>query len=237
MIKTSNKPISRRLWLGGLIGLMGTGLGLSVGAETKTMTLKLDQVFPFYKVYLELPEQERSLYRLVFPVKVKKANPTDVSLVMNHAGKTIPLNYRSGYLSPLPRLEHYKAKSTITLNAPKESSLSIGLSVVPMDAPQKTIDADRLKASITQANKGAKKAAGVFGMAIPTFDRIRIKGVKSGTVLLANGDQVPLPYQAAKTEKNGYQHAEQVIFVPDQWPNARSISFLTVPDEIEIDSK
>lgn len=202
-------------------------------ADTETKSVPAEKLFPFLSNYYSLPPAERSHFRLAYTLMVQGGRAEQVSLTLQDGAKIMP--NAQGYLAPLPNASQLKGK--LTYSRPTGVKFGVSLDILPTQAPAQTMDAKALALSVTQALKGSKKVAGLMAMALPTFDRIEIRGVSSGQVKLADGSTKTLGLIGAVKDKKGVYHPAHITYVPADWPTAVSLSFDTAPSKLLIDAK
>lgn len=202
-------------------------------AETETKSVPAEKLFPFLSNYYSLPPAERSHFRLAYTLMVQGGKVEQVSLTLQDGAKIIP--NAQGYLAPLPTAAQLKSK--LTYSRPAGVKFGVALDLLPTQMPAQTMDAKALAVSVTQALKGSKKVAGLMAMALPTFDRIEIRGVNSGQVKLADGSTKMLGLIGAVKDKKGVYHPAHITYVPAEWPTAISLSFDATPSKLLIDAK
>lgn len=181
--------------------------------------IEVGKVFPYYDRYLKLPAADRTRWSLSYRLMVSDKPATGVKLWYSGAAGRTPVSISpDGRVSPLPTPEQIKAKTMIAA-APVGTKFSVNLDVVPSIAPAAVLDARELAAAADQATRGAKKAAGPLGLAVPRFERIWFNGASGGTVETPTGVK-PLPTRGAKATP---------YFDPAAWPGATEVRFQTAP--------
>ncbi|WP_155847791.1 hypothetical protein [Asticcacaulis benevestitus] len=202
-------------------------------AETESKSVPAEKLFPFLSNYYSLPAAERSHFRLAYTMMVQGGKAEQVSLILQDGAKIVP--NAQGYLAPLPTVAQLKGK--LTYSRPAGVKFGVALDLLPTQAPAQTMDAKALALSVTQALKGSKKVAGLMAMALPTFDRIEIRGVSTGQVKLADGSTRALGLIGATKDKKGVYHPAHISYVPAEWPTAASVSFDAMPSKLLIEAK
>jgi hypothetical protein len=202
-------------------------------AETESKSVPAEKLFPFLSNYYSLPPAERSHFRLAYMLMVQGGKADQVSLILQDGVKIMP--NAQGYLAPQPTPSQIKGK--LTYSRPAGVKFGVALDLLPTQPPAQTMDAKALALSVTQALKGSKKVAGLMAMALPTFDRIEIRGVSSGQVKLADGSTRTLGLIAAMKDKKGVYHPAHISYAPAEWPTAVSLSFDSTPSKVLIGAK
>ena len=208
-------------------------------AGTKSETLAADKVFAFLSNYYSLAPQARSHFHMGYILMARSGSLKGVRLTLNQGLQKLPIQISDqGDLSPLPSLQ--QLKGTITIERPGDlpsSHFAVALVLTPSVQPQTKMEARALGLAVTEAQAGAKASAGVLGAFVPTFVQVSALGVSSGQVLLSNGMHKPLPYLPARTDSSGRAHPAQVMFRPDDFPDAAFVTFSGVPSRLMITPK
>ncbi|MFT4075307.1 MAG: hypothetical protein QM647_07210 [Asticcacaulis sp.] len=199
---------------------------------TESKTIPAEKFFPFLSNYYNLPPTERSQFRLSYRLIIQGAQPDQISLKLTDGTQIVPDGRNT--LSPLPTSAQLKNRAQLTFTRPTGAKFGVSLDVIPSQLPAPTLDAHNLALAVNQASAGAKKAAGLLAMAVPTLDRVGIYGVSSGQVRLANGDIRTLPLTPAAKEKNGAYSPAYIAFVPSEWPTAVTLTFPDMPSRLLI---
>jgi hypothetical protein len=162
-----------------------------VQAQGRTVEIPLKKLFPYLEPYLSLPPQARSKFVMVYRMEVQGAAPSAVTLTYPGGG-VVPIA-ADGRVRRLPTLSMLQANGKAVAAAPKGSKVGVDLALEPVMQPAADLEARELSLAVTQAAAGAKKAAGVFGFAVPKFDRVVFKGAAGGQAIRADGSAVALP--------------------------------------------
>ncbi|MFT3997328.1 MAG: hypothetical protein QM667_07970 [Asticcacaulis sp.] len=215
----------RHLLLGGAAFLLSGAQTAMAQAETENVPCQ--KVFPFLENYLNLPAAERTHFRLLYRFSVTGAKLSDVRLILKHNGET-PITFGAdGTPSPLPSQAALKAKAPVALTRPKGSKIGVNMTVASSLPAATSYTVTDLNKTVDQARSGAKKAAGLMGMAVPNFDRVVFSGVKSAQVVMSDGKTQALP-----VEKSG-----KPMFVPASFPNAARVTLDAAPTLIGLGTK
>jgi PAB1-binding protein PBP1 len=190
-------------------------------APAAERSVPIDKVFPYYDRYLKLPAADRTRWALSYRIDAGGKPATGVKLAYRDAGGArTPITVApDGRMEPLPTLAQFAAGTTVAVSAPPETKFGVSLDIVPRMAPAARMDARELAASADQATKGAKKAAGLIGLAVPRFERVVFPGATGGTVETPGGAR-PLPTLGANRTP---------YFEPKAWPGATAVAFETAP--------
>lgn len=192
-------------------------------APAKEKLVELGKIFPYYDKYLGLPAPDRALWALSYRMNVagKPASGVKAAYV-GPQGRTPVSIGADGKISPMPTLAQWKAKHHVAVTAPEGAKIGVSMDVVPTMVPAAALDAQQLAAAAAQATRGAKKAAGPIGLAVPKFERAWFPGAAGGTVETPSGAK-PLPTKGPRATP---------YFDPADWPGATKIRFETAPSRI-----
>lgn len=193
---------------------------MSAGAADKTKPVELGKLFPYLEPYLALPPAERSRFRLVYRVKLGGAPQSALRLAYPDGPAPLAAD---GRVLRLPTLAALRAKAKGVLTAPQGAKLDVDLEVEPTLPTAAEMDAQALAEAVRQAAAGSKKAAGVFGFAVPAMQRVVFVGVAGGQVVSADGTAKPLPLVRGRP-----------VFDPKAHPGARRLRFARAPQRMTI---
>ena len=204
-----------------LITLMGA-LALAApatAADGKQVDAK--KVFPYLDAYLKLPAADRSRFRLAYYFK-SGGKPLTAPAWLVDGAQRQPLilraDGRAERAPTLAQLEHGKVQIDI---APG-SKVGVSMSVEPLVAPAKDMDARDLAAALSQASTGVRKALGVLAMAMPKLEVVQFHGVTSGEAELADGRRAPLPVVGGV-----------VTYDPAKLAGVKTLRFPKAPSRVE----
>lgn len=185
----------------------------------------IDKGFPYLEQYLKLPAAERDRFALAYYLSRdgKPAAGVKVSIVDGAAHTPVSIGPK-GRMERLPTLAQLQSKSAkVVIDAPEGAKLSLTLSVEPTVRPAAEMSAADLAASVAQAARGAKKAAGLIGFAVPKLQKIRIYGGAGGQAVFADGSARPLPVEKGAA-----------VFEPAVLKGAAKLRFTTAPERLVI---
>jgi hypothetical protein len=223
-----------RLVTAAAIGASFIMLATGAAAAEKSKAIPSPSLFPFLDTYLGLPANARDHFHLSYVVGPQGAKASDIKLTLNRPSGDVPITITpDSEMLPQPTLADLKAKTPVTIHAPDGSRFGISLRVAATIDMAKSYDAAALKVSIDQAHAGAKKAAGLFAMAVPDLQTACFAGSTSGTATLANGKTVALP----GTKTAGDVPAGTPCFTPAALADARAIALDRAPRVIYIQAK
>ncbi|MBC6980245.1 DUF2987 domain-containing protein [Caulobacter sp. 17J80-11] len=210
--------LSRRALLAGLSALAVAGPAAAEEAP-------IDKGFPYLEQYLKLPAAERDRFALAYYLARdgKPATGVKVSIVDRAAQTPVPLGPK-GRLERLPTLAQLQSKTAkVVIDAPEGAKLALSLSIEPNVRPAAEMNAADLAASVAQAARGAKKAAGLIGFAVPKLQKVRIYGGAGGQAVFADGSARALPVEKGAA-----------VFDPTVLKGAAKLRFTTAPERLVI---
>lgn len=155
---------------------------------------RMQRLMPYFEKFMKLPEDERSLLRVVYRIKSKSIAESDIRAWYELNGNKVDLTLNDrGELISLPDLSTYRANPVVSTNVPRKD-IVLSLRMRP-DIPMTTsMDAATLNASLVQADKGTRRIASIFA-----FLRPKVKGylaeIQSGEtaeIVYPNGTTKPL---------------------------------------------
>ena len=189
----------------------------ALAADKKSV--EVGKAFPYLENYWKLPAADRSRFVVVYYLKRdgRPAAGLKGAIVMGAERKPVTVG-ASGRVSPLPTLAQIRGKAKIEFDVPADTKFSMGMQIEPTARPAAEMNAPDLALAVTQAAKGAKKVAGLMGMAMPTLDAVHFKGPASGQAVLADGRVVALPVVKGNP-----------VFVPSTLRTARTLRFPRAP--------
>lgn len=191
----------------------------AAAGQITTKTLDPGKIFQYLNLFYRIPAQDRSLFELGYYVRSNR--PLGSVRVWDALGE-YPLA-ADGRFGRLPTAEQLRRKTPINVRGPDGTSFEIDLELESRVAPETSMDAAALKASVDQANRGIKGAAGMIRFAVPTMGRLVFKGAGSGQVVLADGRRVALPIAGGAP-----------AFDVGAFPTARTVTLARTPSRIFI---
>jgi hypothetical protein len=205
---------SRRTAMAAMLGALVAG---GAAAQTGTKSLEAGKLFKYLNLYYRIPPAQRDQFQLSYFVRTKGA-PVSALKMWSSQG-TMPLA-ADGKIMRLPTAEMLKRKEQVSVQGPKGASIELDMELEPTVRPAAEMAAAPLVASVAEANKGIKGAAGLVGGLVPTMARLVFKNAGSGQVVLADGRRSPLPAAGAD------------VFFDVNTPGARTLTFARVPSRI-----
>lgn len=211
---------TRRALLASVLALAATP---ALAAADKK-TVEVGKAFGYLENYWKLSAGERSRFvPAYYLMRDRKPAAGLKGFIVQGAVRT-PISVSArGRVSPLPTLAQIKAKAQLELDVPASTKFSMTMAIEPSMRPAVEVSAPELALTITQAAKGAKKVAGLAGLAMPTLDRIVFQGVTAGTAVHADGNTTALPLMGGKP-----------YFAPEKLKTAKTLRFTKAPYQMVV---
>lgn len=195
-------------------------------AKLATGHVSVDYVFPYLAYYWSLPADRRSMFVPSYTLAIDGHPPTGWSffLKIGDTLKPIPIA-ADGHVEELPSAQDLAGHPEVVMHvAPDQAgqrSTSTNISIRPLIAPAREIDAAQCALVIEQVNGAIPKAARMMGLA-PTIKAVGFPDSGTGVAVLEDGRTVPLPLS-----KFGAP-----MYDPKKIPGARLIRLDKVPSHI-----
>ena len=149
------------------LALLATTL-TSAASAADTAGGKMKSVMPQMEKFLSIPEADRSLVWMVYRVKSRSQDGSDVKARYTMNGETKYLNLNKyGELVDLPDLQTYRANPIVETNVPKKDAV-LSLRARPKIDMSTTFQVSTLQTSMEQADKVGRRLAGMFGFMRPS---------------------------------------------------------------------
>lgn len=185
-------------------------------------SVEVGKAFPYLENYWKLPAGERSRFAVVYYLKRDGRPAAGLrGAIVQGAARTPVSVAATGRVSPLPTLAQIRGGANIEFDVPADTKFSMSMQIEPTVRPAAEMSAPELALAVTQAAKGAKKVAGLMGMAMPTIAAVAFKGVSAGTVVHADGRTAALPV------KEGMP-----FFQPAKLRTAATLKFARAPSQL-----
>jgi hypothetical protein len=198
-------------------------------AQAISVEKKADETFLGLRKFLQLPQGERDKITLVYYLKLKAGNYSQVSITLTEAGKSQPLSITpDGRIQPLPSLAQMNNGAVIKVKGPDGLSPALRLKVVSTLPTGTQYDAGALRAGLEQSNQVTKKVAGAMAAFLPKLDNVFFLGATSGTAIMADGSQRPLPMSPA----TWLFPQGAPVYVPSAMPNVQAIRLNSAPSRV-----
>ncbi len=194
-------------------------------AEAAPRAVRTSEVFPYLERYYGIPAAERTAFRLAYRLQVNDRPFTGRGWYLDAQNGRTPIAFApDGTVRNLPTAAMLRDRNhRFQLDVPSGSRFSMGLELQPTAAPAQEMPAAQITQSITQANAGIRRAAGLLRVAVPTMGRATFPGARTGEAVTADRRATPLPLV------NGAP-----AFTPAEMPQARTLRFAQTPSRILI---
>lgn len=191
-------------------------------AADEKKSVEVGKVFPYLENFWKIPAAQRSHFTVAYYLS-REGKPAAglTGAIVQGATRTPFSTGPGGRVLRLPTAAQLKAKAMLELDVPASTKFSMKMLIEPLARPAAEMSATELAVAVTQAAKGAKKVAGLMGMAMPTIDRVVFKGVSAGTIVHADGRTA-----AMRIEKGS------PVFEPGRLPTARTLKFAKAPSQV-----
>ena len=207
---------SRRLFLASALAFAATP-ALAAGKS-----VEVAKAFPYLENYWKLPPKDRSRFVLAYYLKRDGRPASGLNGVIVSGGTRTPLRIGAdGRVAPLPTLTQIRAKAKLEFDVPESTKFNMSMVIEPLARPAAEMNAADLALTVAQAARGARKVAGLMGLAMPPIDAVLFKGVASGTVVHADGRTAALP------RRDGL-----VVFQPSALKTAKTLRFPKAPSQL-----
>lgn len=185
-------------------------------------SVEVGKAFPYLENYWKLPAGERSRFAVVYYLKRdgRPAAGLKGAIVLGAARTPVSVG-ATGRVSPLPTLAQIRGGAKLEFDVPADTKFSMSMQIEATVRPAAEMSAPELALAVAQAAKGAKKVAGLMGMAMPTIAAVAFKGVSAGTVVHADGRTAALPV------KEGMP-----FFQPAKLRTAATLKFARAPAQL-----
>lgn len=206
-------------------GLLAGLAAFAAAAPAAAKSREIGKAFPYLEAYLELPPAERSRFSLAYYLG-RDGQPAEGMKVWlaDGAAKT-PLTVGArGRVERLPTLAQLRSESArVVFDVPDKAKLSLNLQVEPNVCLAPEMDAVELALAVAQAAKGARKAAGLVGFAVPKFDKVVFVRGGGGQAVFADGRVRALPVEKGAA-----------VFEPAALKGAVKLRFAATPERMLI---
>jgi hypothetical protein len=163
-------------------------------------TYRLKEIFRFYDAYLRLPPAERTLFAMRYCSVRPGGAANAMTIGFTHQGRARTMTTdANGCFPAFDDVALLRANPVLTWpEGPPASGYGISLRIVPTARLTTAMSASDLRASVQQAARGARKSAGILGVAIPRFDSVYFRMPSpeaSGVAVTTDGRRLPLTRQ------------------------------------------
>lgn len=187
-------------------------------------SVEIGKAFPYLENYWKLPAAERSRFVLAYYLS-REGQPAAglAGEIVQDATRTPFQVGTGGRVTTLPTLAQIRAGAKLEFDVPASTTFRMIMAMEPKVRPAAEMDAAELAASVAQAAKGARKVAGLMGLAMPPINAVLVKGVASGTAVHADGRTAALPKVKGMP-----------VFEPSKLKTARTLRFPKVPAQLQL---
>lgn len=215
-----SRPTRRRLLIAGLAAA-AAGPAL---AQAGGKSVEIGKAFVYLENYLKLPAAERSRFTVAYYLASGGKPATGIKAWIVHGGARTPVAIgEHGRVMRLPTLAQVRGKAMLHLDAPAATQFNMSMALEPLLRPAAELPAADLALGVVQASKGARRMAGLLGLAVPRIERVIFKGAPSGVAILADGRRAPLPLQKGLP-----------VFEPAKLKTAVTLKFPKAPTQMMI---
>ena len=187
--------------------------------------VQVTKVFRYLDTFLEVPLEQRSKIKVVFQLMRDGKPAVGLHPVLLDGDQRIPLPLSAtGRFERLPTLDQLNRKLKLSVDAPADAKLGIGIAIESAVPPAQEMSAPDVATSISQVNGTVKSAVGALSILAPKFVRASFTGAGSGVAIAADGRQTPLPL--------GKKGAP--IFEPAVQKGAVKLRFAKVPSKVNL---
>jgi hypothetical protein len=208
--------LDRRSLIGGIVVSMLASTAARAAARPPA---KADTLYPYLKMYLEAPPEQRTHFVLAYyVVRDRKPAPDVKAFLVGADGRRRPITIGGdGRVETLPSLADLHANIQVEVDAPPSDKVGTSLEILVTAPPAARMDTHPLALAMQQANAAIAAHAGVLAFAAPKLTCAYMIGAHSGQAVLANGRTVALPL------RTGPYFAGAPYFDSVAMPDARAV--------------
>jgi hypothetical protein len=221
--------MNRRHLIGGVVvSILTSGV-----ARAAPATAKADALYPYLKMYLEAPPEQRTHFVLAYyAMRGHKPAPDAKAFRVGANGARRPIAIAGdGRVQTLPSLAELHANIQVEFDAAPGDKITPSLEILATAAPAARMDTHALVQAMDQANAAIAAHAGVLAFAAPKLTCAYMIGAHSGQAVLANGRSVPLPL------RTGQYFAGTPYFDSLATPDARAVVLDRAPLRVLLGGK
>jgi hypothetical protein len=192
--------MNRRHLIGGVaVSILAPVLASGVARAAPT-TIKADALYPYLKMYLEAPPEQRTHFVLAYyAARGRKPAPDVKAFLLGPGGARRPIVIAGdGRIQTLPSLAELHSNVQVEVDAAPNDKIGANVEILATAAPAARMDTHALVQAMDQANAAIAAHAGVLAFAAPKLTCAYMLGAHSGQALLANGKSVPLPLRTGQ---------------------------------------
>jgi hypothetical protein len=160
----------------------------------------LPRFFPHLESYLDIPEAERSHFRMAYVVSSADGiPPEDIRMWYEHDGETRQFALdATGRITRLPGLTALDAEPDVWINQPAGGGFSLSMQFEYSGPGASEFSRDALAISVEQANRAIRSAAGVAALFAPRMESVVFVfegAAPEAWAIDRNGERSPLTVQ------------------------------------------
>jgi hypothetical protein len=219
--------VNRRHLIGGVaVSILTAGVARAAGT-----TAKADALYPYLKMYLEAPPEQRTHFVLAYyAMRGHKPAPDVKAFLVGANGARRPIGIAGdGRIQTLPSLADLHANIQVEIDT--SDKITPSLEILATAAPAARMDTHALVQAMDQANAAIAAHAGVLAFAAPKLTCAYMLGAHSGQAVLANGKSVPLPL------RTGQMFVGVPYFDSLAMPDARAVVLDRAPTRVLLGGK
>lgn len=143
-------------------------------SETERVAGPLPRFFPHLESYLDIPDAERSHFRMAYVVSSAEGiPPEDIRMWYEHDGETRQFALdATGRITRLPGLPALDAEPDVWINQPAGGGFSLSMQFEYSGPGDTGFSRDALAMSVEQANRAIRSAAGVAALFAPRMESV-----------------------------------------------------------------
>lgn len=171
-----------------------------VASEVERVAGPLPRFFPHLESYLDIPEAERSHFRMAYVVSSADGiPPEDIRMWYEHDGETRQFALdATGRITRLPGLTALDAEPDVWINQPAGGGFSLSMQFEYSGPGASEFSRDALAISVEQANRAIRSAAGVAALFAPRMESVVFVfegAAPEAWAIDRNGERSPLTVQ------------------------------------------
>ncbi len=214
--------MDRRHLIGGIaVSILAAPMARAAGRPPA----KADTLYPYLKMYLEAPPDQRNHFVLAYYVmRDRKPAPDVKAFLLGANGAKRPIAIAGdGRVGTLPSLAELHTNIQVEIDTPASDKIATNVEILATAAPAARMDTQTLLQAMQQANAAIAAHAGVLAFAAPKLTCAYMIGAHSGQAELANGHNVGLPL------RSGQYFAGVPYFDSVAMPDARAVTLDKAP--------
>lgn len=171
-----------------------------VASDVERVAGPLPRFFPHLESYLDIPDAERSHFRMAYVVSSADGiPPEDIRMWYEHDGETRQFALdATGRITRLPGLPALDAEPDVWINQPAGGGFSLSMQFEYSGPGATEFSRDALAMSVEQANRAIRSAAGVAALFAPRMESVVFVfdgAAPEAWAVDQNGERSPLTVQ------------------------------------------